>query len=156
MIDGTRTRLSQAGLLDRCQANPGDFFEAAPGGGDAYALSWILHDWDDQSAVRILANCRAAMPDGARLLAIEMIVQSGDERRSSPDLARLVKASDLEMLVIVGGRERTAAEFRELYANAGFDLTCILPLDSLPWSLIEGACLKRPYPAIAAREPKQG
>jgi len=139
VIDGARTRLTDAGLTDRSEAIAGDFFEALPAGGDAYVLSWILHDWDDQSAVRILANCRAAMREGGRLLVIEMIVPSGEEAPASRDLDRLVKASDLEMLAIVGGRERTAAEYRELYANAGFKLTRILALDSLPWSLIEGA-----------------
>jgi hypothetical protein len=70
---------------------------------------------------------------------------SGDETPASPDLDRLVKASDLEMLAVVGGRERTAAEYRELYANAGFELTRILPLDSLPWSLIESAAPPRAF-----------
>ena len=121
VIDGARTRLSDAGLTDRCEAIAGDFFDAVPAGGDAYMLSWILHDWDDRSAARILANCRGAMREGGRLLVIEMVVPSGEEPPASPDLDRLVKAADLEMLAIVGGRERTAAEYRELYANAGFD-----------------------------------
>ncbi|HUO70481.1 MAG TPA: methyltransferase [Solirubrobacteraceae bacterium] len=138
VIEGTRTNLAAAGLTDRCEAIAGDFFEAVPADGDAYVLSWILHDWDDRSAARILANCHAAMRDGATLLVIEMVIPAGDEPRSSPDLDRLVKASDLEMLAIVGGRERTADEYRELYACAGFELTRILPLDSLPWSILEG------------------
>ncbi len=116
----------------------GDFFDAVPAGGDAYVLSWILHDWDDRSAARILANCRGAMREGGRLLVIEMVIPSGEEPPASPDLDRLIKAADLEMLAIVGGRERTAAEYRELFMNAGFELTRILALDSLPWSLIEG------------------
>lgn len=138
VIEGTRTHLTEAGLADRCEAIAGDFFDAVPAGGDAYVLSWILHDWDDRSAVRVLANCRAAMRAGARLLAIEMIVPPGGGPRSSPDLERLVKASDLEMLAVVGGRERTAVEYRELYRKAGFELPRIVPLDSLPWSIIEG------------------
>ena len=138
VIDGARTYLMQAGLIDRCEAIAGDLFEAVPAGGDAYLLSWILHDWDDQSAARILANCRAAIREGGRLLAIEMVIPSGEHAPTSPDLDRLVKASDLEMLTIVGGRERNAAEYRELYANAGFELTRILAVDSLPWSVIEG------------------
>jgi ubiquinone/menaquinone biosynthesis C-methylase UbiE len=138
VIDGARTRLTEAGLTDRCEVIAGDFFQAVPAGGDAYVLSWILHDWDDQAAARILANCRAAMRGGGRLLVIEMVIPSGEEAPASPDLDRLVKTTDLEMLTIVGGRERTAAEYRDLYTNAGFDLSRILGLDSLPWSLIEG------------------
>ncbi len=138
VIDGARTRLREAGLTDRCELIAGDFFEAVPAEGDAYMLSWILHDWDDQAAARVLANCRAAMRDGGRLLVIEMVIPSAEETPASPDLDRLVKASDLEMLTIVGGRERTAAEYGELYSNAGFELTRILALDNLPWSLLEG------------------
>lgn len=138
VIEGTRECLRYAGLEERCEAIAGDFFDAVPDGADVYLLSWILHDWDDQSALRILANCRAAMPRGARLLVIEMVVPSDQGPSSSPDVDRLVKVSDLEMLVIVGGRERTAAEYREILANAGFELTRILALDSLPWSVIEG------------------
>ena len=138
VIDGARTRMSEAGLTDRCELIAGDFFDAVPAGGDAYVLSWILHDWDDRSAARILANCRSAMREGGRLLVIEMVIPSGEEPPASPDLDRLIKAADLEMLTIVGGRERTAIEYRELFMTAGFELTRILALDSLPWSLIEG------------------
>ena len=137
VVDGARPRLEQAGLTDRCEMIAGDFFEAVPAGGDAYLLSWILHDWDDRSATRILANCRAAMREGGRLLAVEMVVPAEGEAPASPDLDRLVRAADLEMLTIVGGRERTSAEYRELFAGAGFELTRIVALDALPWSLLE-------------------
>jgi hypothetical protein len=142
VIEGTRTQVAAAGLADRCEAIAGDFFTAVPAGGDVYVLSWILHDWDDRPAASILANCRAAICEGGRLLVVEMVVPSGDEPLSSPSLDRIVKASDLEMLTIVGGRERTAAEYRELFASAGFELTRILPLGSSPWSLLEGAQLR--------------
>jgi O-methyltransferase len=139
VIEGTRSRLADWGLTDRCQTIAGDFFDAVPAGGDAYVLSWILHDWDDQSAVRILANCRAAMGKDGRLLAIELIVPSDGERQPSPDVDWLVQTTDIEMLAVVGGRERTAAEYRELYAAAGFELLRILPLEPSPWRVIEGA-----------------
>ena len=139
VIEGTRAHLADAGLTDRCDAIAGDFFAAVPEGGDVYVLSWILHDWDDDAAAHILANCRAAMRDGGRLLAVEMVVPAEGEPVASPDLDRLVKATDLEMLAIVGGRERTAAEYRALYAIAGFELIRILPLDGLPWSVLVGA-----------------
>ena len=138
VIEGARTRLAEWGLTDRCQAIPGDFFDAVPGGGDAYVLSWILHDWDDQSAVRILGNCRAAMGDAGRLLAIELVLPSG-EQQASPDLHRLVKTTDIEMLAVVGGSERTPSEYSELYAAAGVQLTRIIPLEPSAWSVIEGA-----------------
>jgi len=133
VIEGARARLADAGLTSRCQTIAGDFFDAVPAGGDAYVLSWIPHDWDDQSAVRILANCRAAMGKAGRLLAIELIIPSDDEREPSPEVDWLVRTTDIEMLAVVGGRERSAAEYRELYAAAGFELTRILPLELSPW-----------------------
>ena len=139
VIEGTRARLADAGLTDRCQAIAGDFFDSVPAGGDAYVLSWILHDWDDRSAARILANCRAAMGDAGRLLAVELIVLSDDEQQPSADIEWLVKTTDIEMLAVVGGRERTATEYGELYAAAGFELTRILPLEPSAWSVIEGS-----------------
>ena len=139
VIEGTRARLADWGLTNRCQAVAGDFFDAVPSGGDAYVLSWILHDWDEQAAVRILANCREAMGDAGRLLAIELVVPSLDQRPASPDTERLVRTTDIEMLATVGGRERTAAEYAELYAAAGFGLARIHPLWQSAWSLIEGS-----------------
>ena len=138
VIGGTRARLTDWDLTDRCQAIAGDFFDGVPAGADAYVLSWILHDWDDESAVRILANCHAAMGDAGRLLVIELVVPSG-EQQPPPDVEWLVKTTDIEMLAVVGGRERTAAEYGELYAAAGFQLTRILPLESSAWSVIEGS-----------------
>lgn len=139
VIEVARATLAEAGLADRCQAIAGDFFDAVPAGGDAYVLSWILHDWDDQSAIRILANCRAAMGGAGRLLVVELIVPSDDERQRSPDIEWLVKTTDIEMLAVVGGRERTAAEYGELFAAAGFELTRIVPLAPTAWSVIEGS-----------------
>ena len=138
VIEGARARLADWGLTDRCEAIAGDFLDAVPTGGDAYVLSWVLHDWDNQSAVRILASCRAAMGDAGRLLAIELVVPSR-EQHASPDVERLVETTDIEMLAVVGGRERTAAEYSELYAAAGFQLTRILPLQPSAWSVIEGS-----------------
>lgn len=140
VVEGAREALRSAGLADRCEAIGGDFLQAVPGGGDAYSLSWILHDWDDQTALRILTNCRKAMDDGTRLLVIELIVPAPGEP-AVPGVSRLIKQTDLEMLTVVGGRERTAAEYRELLTQAGFELSRILPLQGMPWSVIEAAAV---------------
>ena len=139
VVEGTRARLAEWGLTERCEAVAGDFFDAVPPGGDAYVLSWILHDWDDRSAGRILANCREAMGDHGRLLAIELVVPPPGRRHASPDIERLVRTTDIEMLAIVGGRERTAAQYGELYAASGFELTRTLALQPSAWSVIEGS-----------------
>jgi ubiquinone/menaquinone biosynthesis C-methylase UbiE len=132
VVDGARERIAAAGLTDRCELVAGDFFQdPLPAGGDAYAFSWILHDWDDEPAVQILAGCRRAIAPGGRLLVIELVVPAGDQPNPAASI-------DLTMLVVVGGRERTEAEYRALYARAGFELTQVIPLDDVPWSVIEG------------------
>jgi DNA-binding transcriptional ArsR family regulator len=137
VVEGASEQVLKAGLAERCEAVAGDFLEAVPPGGDAYLLSWILHDWDDETALRILLNCRAAMSDAARLLVVELVVPAADDPVPPPGVAKLAKQTDLEMLAVVGGRERTAAEYGELLARAGFRLTRILPLEGMPWSVIE-------------------
>jgi predicted O-methyltransferase YrrM len=112
-----RQAIARAGLADRCEAVGGDFFAAVPPGGDAYLLKFILHDWDDERCVSILRTCRRAMPRTGRLLVVELLVPRG----TAPSFA---KSQDVNMLVnSLGGQERTEAEYRALFAAAGFDLT---------------------------------
>jgi hypothetical protein len=95
--------LDELGVRDRCQTVAGDFFTAVPAGGDAYIMKHIIHDWDDERAGVILRNIRKALagkPTG-RLILLDAVVKPGDE----PDLHKLI---DLEMLLLPGGRERTA------------------------------------------------
>jgi hypothetical protein len=116
-------QLAEAGLLDRCAAIAGDFFEFVPPGGDLYLLQRVLHDWDDDTAAQILANCRRAMQTSHSLVLIERVLPTG----TPPLEAALI---DLTMLVVNGGRERTESEFRALLELAGFRLTAITPTDS--------------------------
>ncbi|MEV4101203.1 methyltransferase [Nonomuraea sp. NPDC049649] len=117
VIEGAGGPLAAAGVADRCELVGGDFFTAVPPGGDAYLLSNIVHDWGDDDAVRILANCRRAMRDGGRVLLCEAVIP--DPPRE-PTAATLI---DLEMLVIArGARQRTAGEYAELFERAGLRL----------------------------------
>jgi hypothetical protein len=138
VAEAARARLAEAGLSGRCEVVGGDFFAGVPEGGDAYVLSWILHDWDDEAAVRILTNCRAAMDDAGRLLVLELVLSPGNGPHASTAADALARTVDLEMLAVVGGRERTEVEFRALFGRAGFKLTRVLALEGLPWSVIEG------------------
>jgi hypothetical protein len=70
VVDGAPELLATAGVGDRCETVAGNVFEAVPPGGDLYMLSSVIHDWDDERAVAILANCRRAMPDKAKLLLV--------------------------------------------------------------------------------------
>jgi O-methyltransferase/methyltransferase family protein len=130
VVEGTRPRLEAAGVADRCEAVAGNFFEAVPTGGDAYIMKWIIHDWDDEKAIRILKNCRTHMQSNSRLIVVDAVVPEGDE----PDFS---KTFDLNMMVMTGGKERTAAEFEKLFAAAGFKLLRVIPTD-LPTAIIEG------------------
>jgi hypothetical protein len=103
--------LTAAGVQERCSVAAGDFFEAVPAGGDAYLLSNILHDWDDERCMTILVNCRKAMTTGSKLIIVEAVV---------PEEPSPMLFVDLQMMVVVGGVQRTAAEFRELLEPAGF------------------------------------
>lgn len=140
VADGAVVRLQGAGLAERCEVVAGDFREAVPAGGGVYVLSWILHDWDDATAARILRVCRVAMKEGARLVVVEMVVPEPGQPGAEA-FERLVRQADLEMLAVVGGRERTAAEYERLLADAGFALDRIAPLEGLPWSVVEGSAI---------------
>ena len=130
VVDGAKPRIASAGLADRCQAIECDFFESVPHGADAYIMKHIIHDWDDERAALILRNIKDAMGDKrGTVVLLETVVPSGPE----PDLSKFI---DIEMLALPGGRERTAEEFRALFAGAGFELTNIVPTKS-PFSVIE-------------------
>jgi len=107
--------LVAAGVSDRSEAVGGDFFVDVPAGGDLYVLAQILHDWSDDEAVAILRTCRRATPDDARLVLLEQVVPPGDE-------PGFVKLLDLQMMVLLTGRERTQEEWRDLLRAGGFEL----------------------------------
>jgi hypothetical protein len=114
--------LKQAPPIERCTLVAGDFFDAVPEGADAYLLKSVIHDWDDERSVAILANCLKAMPADGTLLLVEPVLPP--RIGPSPDAYYMVM-SDLNMLVCTGGRERTEQEFRTLLDVAGFALRSI-------------------------------
>lgn len=128
--EGAKATFADAGLSDRVEVLSGDFFESVPAGGDAYIMKSIIHDWDDERCVRLLRNCREAMGAEGRLLVIEGVIPPPGE----PAFHKLL---DLEMLVIPGGVERTAEEFRALFERGGFRLSRVLPTGSA-LNVIEG------------------
>jgi len=116
-----RRRLHAAGLRRRCRVIAGDFVRSVPSDGDLYILAFVLHNWGDRAAVRILRNCRRAMASGGRVLVVESILPE-DLRPSA------AKINDLEMLVFMaGGRERTRREYRALLEAAELRLSRVIP-----------------------------
>jgi O-methyltransferase domain len=133
VIEGAKQHLHAEGVTDRCTCIAGDFFESVPEGGDAYVLKDIVHDWDDDPAVAILRNCRRVMAhtpaDTTRVLVAEKVIPPGN----APFPGKL---TDITMLLVTGGRERTAKEYEALLTGAGLALTRIVPTSS-PASVIE-------------------
>lgn len=129
VLDAAREYLSRRGLLERCRLVPGSFFDFVPEGGDVYVMSHIVHDWSDEAAAKILRNCRAAMKLSSKLLLLEAVVPP----HGTPAPVSLF---DVNMLVMLGGKERTEEEFRRLLGDAGFTLDAIAPLSDRR-SLIE-------------------
>ena len=134
VVKAAAALLQNAGVADRCRIVEGNMFASVPAGGDAYILSRVIHDWDDPRAITILAACRAAMPDQAKLLLIEGVLPS----RADPSPTNRDRfLSDVNMLVRTGGRERTVEEYRELMDAAGLHFTRIIPTASA-MSIVEG------------------
>lgn len=120
VVPGAEQRLREAGVLSRCRLEAGSFFDTAPADGDLYVLRRVVHDFDDDRAVALLANLRRHMPTSATLLLMESIVPPGN----GPDFA---KSLDLDMLLFVGGRERTETEYAALLRSAGLRMTRVVP-----------------------------
>ncbi|MFG2831408.1 methyltransferase [Streptomyces sp. NPDC048434] len=117
-------KLARDGLDGRCSLVPGDFFATAPEGADLYLLKSVIHDWSDARCADILGHCRRVIPDGGRLLLVEPVLPPVVD----PAAAGVVYLSDLNMLVNVGGRERTRDDFELLCRAAGFAVRTVTRL----------------------------
>jgi hypothetical protein len=125
--------LGKWGVCDRCTVVGGSFFDAVPSGAGAYLLRHIIHDWDDEKACRILRNCRSAAAPAGKVLVVERLV--GSDHRAG--LALL--ANDVEMMVNIGGKERSECEFRELFVEAGLRIARVIgPIGASAHFIIEG------------------
>jgi hypothetical protein len=112
-------------IAERCEIIGGDFFQAIPEGADLYLTRAVIHDWNDADALKILKNCRRAIPAHGRLLLVESVMKPANQ----PDFG---KFNDLTMLALApGGKERTEAEFAELLQASGFSLTRVIPVTPL-------------------------
>jgi SAM-dependent methyltransferase len=123
-VAGARTHLHDAGLAGRAAAQEGDFFVGIPAGADVYLLKAVLHNWDDARCDAILANVKRAMAPDARLVVVERVLP---ERMAPTAAHRAVARSDLNMLVGLGGRERTQGELTARLRAAGFAQPCFKP-----------------------------
>ncbi len=118
-------RARKRGFLDnelaaRAGMQPCDFFHEVPSGCRAYLMKNVIHDWDDSRACEILVKCRRAVPTDGTLLLVEWGI-------SDANLPSAGKLTDLVMLVLTGGKERTIEEYRELLAKGSFRLNKVVP-----------------------------
>jgi hypothetical protein len=107
------------GLAERTEAIGGDFFKSVPEG-DLYLLRFILHDWDDADAIRILENCRRAMKPGARLVVIEAFFAEPGEPSPANMIDTQVPLFDLHLMLAGNGKERSLAEYSVLFDQVVF------------------------------------
>jgi SAM-dependent methyltransferase len=133
VVEAARQAIQAKNYQARCEVVGGDFFRAVPSGADLYVLKFILVDWKDERAVKILQNCRTAIAPDGKLLVIEMTIP--DDNR--PTGAQLF---DLNMLVMTGGQERMVSEYGALFAQAGFRLTHVIPTGS-PFQILEAVAV---------------
>lgn len=124
VVSGATPILAKSGLAQRCATAAGDFFQAVPAGGDTYVMKHIIHDWDDAKCRTILGNCRKVMKPGGRVLIVDQVLPPGNE----PSIG---KFTDLVMMIMPGGAERTAAEFEKLITESGLKFRRIVSTKSL-------------------------
>ncbi|MGE5288793.1 MAG: methyltransferase [Micromonosporaceae bacterium] len=131
-LPGARDLLAAEGVADRCELISGDFFTSVPAGGDVYLLASIVHNWDDEDALRILRNVREAMNEGGRVLLVDLVLPDGDQPHMGKDL-------DVRMLTLFGpGKERNRGEYFSLLGRAGLSPGRVADL-VLGLSLIEAS-----------------
>jgi hypothetical protein len=112
-------------VADRCVTIAGSFFDSVPGGGDVYVLRSVLHDWDDARSLEILRRCRAAVPDAARLLVIEVLRTDDPAATERERFSAALR--DVNLMVMTSGRKRTVDEHRALLEAAGFTVRRTIP-----------------------------
>ena len=137
-IDWASKRFEASGLTARCELVAGDLLESVPPGADVYLMRCVLHGYDDDSSLRILRNVRRAMDPESRLLLIEVVLPNRVDR-PDPEIEKLIM-SDLNMLAVTGGRERSENEWNALLASADLGRRRILAIPGQTASIVEAAC----------------
>lgn len=129
VVGGAGEMLANSPAQERIRLVGGDMFESVPSGGDVYLLKSVLHDWPDEDCESILRVCRAAMSPSSALLIVERLLAGPNEGADT-------KFSDLNMLVMTGGRERSEEQFVRLLERSGLRHRRTLGTSS-PWSVVE-------------------
>jgi hypothetical protein len=123
VVNDAPALLAAKGVSERVTIQAGDFFTSVPTGADAYILSHIIHDWNEDQCLTILGHVRKAMNPAGRVLIVEMVLPPGD----TPHPGKML---DMTMLALLGGQERTESEYASLLSKGGLRLTQVVPTNS--------------------------
>lgn len=129
VVEKARAHIQASPVADRCTLIAGDVFESVPSGADAYIMKQIIKDWDDSQCIQILTKCRQAMHPGGRVLVAEQVLIPGKHMSTA-------KLIDLQLMVVLSGRERYEVQYRKIFEEAGLRLK-IWPTRS-PYCVLEG------------------
>lgn len=140
-IETASAHFQSSPFAERCDLITADFSEKVPAGADVYMLKHVLHGYTDEKAIAILRNCRAVVPATGTLLVIEFVLPD-IVREPAPELVTRF-LSDLNMLAVTSGRERSEHEWRHLLEESGFTLTRNIPVPEMDMSILEA----RPLPS---------
>lgn len=136
-INTAKPRFAAEGLASRCELRPADLSAAIPAGADVYMMKHVLHGYVDEAAIELLRNCRSVLNPGGSLLVIEFVLPDVVDRADLELEHRLM--SDLNMLAVTGGKERSAVEWRELLKSSGFECRKIIPVPGELVSIVEAS-----------------
>lgn len=134
-IEAAKPRFEATELGSKCKLIAADLRKNVPVGADVYILKHVLHGYDDTVAVEILRGCRKAINPDGRLLVIEFVLPDVIPEPDSRLELRLM--SDLNMLAVTGGKERSVLEWSRLLQASGFDTGRIIPVAEMGVSIIE-------------------
>jgi hypothetical protein len=141
-IEAAAVHFTGSATADRCERIVADLAEGVPPGADVYMLKHVLHGYTDDKAVAILRHCRAVVPPTGSLLVIEFVLPDIVSEPAAELVFRFM--SDLNMMAVTGGRERSEWEWRQLLKEASFTLARNIPVPELGVSILEA----RPTPAL--------
>jgi len=130
VVSGAAPILEAQGVSNRCICIGGNYLESVPKGGDLYFMQAILHGMRDEQALQLLQNVRESMNENGTLLQVDFVIPNGNAYSTS-------KFGDLHMMIFTPSHERTEAEYRALYEQAGFSLTRVLQTSALT-TVLEG------------------
>jgi hypothetical protein len=131
VVAGSANLLVEEGISDRCTTATGSFFEGVPAGCDAYLVSQILHNFEDEECLTILRHIRKVIPANGKLLVVQGVLPEDNEPHFN-------KFLDLELMIIdAGGQDRTEPQYAKLFKAAGFELNRIVPPIGAEINLLE-------------------